>query len=66
MTAIKMYRQCSVTPWGAKIALHRRVDNNVDMSERFIVYTWCKVLISLGKGCFAGRTGERDNNFVVG
>ena len=60
MTALKIYRRCSITPWGAKHLLHRHVDNNVDMPEQFIIgYNWSKVRISRDKGCFAGRTGER-------
>ena len=66
MTASKIYRQCSISPWGSKTLLHQHVDNNVDMSEQFIGYTWCKVRIARDKGCFAGWTGERDTNTIVG
>ena len=67
MTALKYIASSAVLRRGPqKLLLHRHVDNDVDMSEQFKGYTWCKVQISRDKDCFAGRTGERDNNIVVG
>ena len=65
MTALKYIASAVLRRAAQKLLLHRRVDNNVDMSERFIGYTWCKVRISRDKGCFAGRTGDRDNKIIV-
>ena len=36
------------------------------MSVQLIGCTWCKVLISRDKGCFAGRIGKRDNSIFMG
>ena len=66
MTALKIYRQCRIAPWSAKSLLRRHVDNNVDISEQFIGYTWCEVRISRDKGCFAGRQAERDQSKFCG
>ena len=66
MTALKYMASAVLRSGAQKLLLHRHADNNVDESEQFIGYTWCIVRISRDKGCFAGRTGERDNNINVG
>ena len=49
-----------------KSLLHRRIDNNVQMSVQLIGCTWCKVLISRDKGCFAGWIGKRGDSIFMG
>ena len=66
MTALKYIASAVLRRGAQKSLLHRHVDNNVDMTEYFIGYTWCKVRISRDKGCFAGRIAERDNSIVMG
>ena len=66
MTALKYIPSTVLRRGAQKLLLHRHVDNNVDMSEQFMGYTWCKVRISRDKGCFAGWTGERNNNIILG
>ena len=58
MAALKYVASAVLHRGAQKVLLHRHVDNNVDMSEQFIGYTWCKVRVSRDEGCVASRGGQ--------